>query len=355
MAKQAHIVSFDDARRRSARAARSEQAPRRASRNDQASRHATPSSPGFSSGTLFADDDFYASLGFSDEGADSAASLSPAVDAGLGAPRSSSARAFAREEFARRSSPYGLEPSPRFERTLEFCEEDEPMREDVSDAADDAASRESGPLAEMRAKIRKAKRSKAKERAGKKFASQYGGDSSSADASAGPRAAVYKAEMGNQHKRAARLQDEGPGAPKSVRSASAGKPSGLRRVVSSKAFVALCGIAACLAFCCLFLYTPAQQYYQELRERDRLELEYAAVQERNDNLEASVDYLSTDKGVEDQAREEFGWVKDGEHAVSVSGVEVEEESNFTANVLSSDIKPPDTWYSGILDPFFGVE
>lgn len=303
---------------------------------------------------MFADDDFYASLGSSLAGFGDERSSSRDAFAGEGFARAgSSSRASSRADFARSSS-RGSSPS-RSERIVELYEDDEPVDADAAHgAAADDASRDSGPLAGVREKIRKAKRSKAKELAGKKFASQYGGESSS-DASSGPRAAVYKAEMGSQHRRAARLQDAKAQPSGAARPSSAEKPSGFSRLVSSKVFVALCGAAACLLFCCTFLYTPLQQYYQEMRERDRLELEYAAVQERNDSLEASVSYLSTDEGVEDQAREEFGWVKDGERAVSVSGIEVEKDSNFTANVLSSDIRPPDTWYSGVLDPLFGVE
>lgn len=307
---------------------------------------------------MFADDDFYASLGSSLAGFGDERSSSRDAFAGEGFARAgSSSRASSRADFARSSS-RGSSPS-RSERIVELYEDDEPADADAAHgAAADDASRDSGPPAGVREKIRKAKRSKAKERAGKKFASQYGGESSSAAASAGPRAAVYKAEMGSQHKRAARMQGEGSSRAAGQASGSgegSAKGSGLPSFMSSKPFIALCGVAVCLVFCCAFLYTPARQYYQEMRERDRLALEYEAVQQRNGSLEDSVAYLSTDEGVEDQAREEFGWVKEGEHAVSVSGVEVEEESSFTANILSSDIEPPDTWYSGILDPLFGVE
>ena len=54
------------------------------------------------------------------------------------------------------------------------------------------------------------------------------------------------------------------------------------------------------------------------------------------------------------AHEEFGWVKSDETAGSVTGIDVEKESDFRANIVSDSIDPPDTWYSGILDPLFGV-
>ena len=100
----------------------------------------------------------------------------------------------------------------------------------------------------------------------------------------------------------------------------------------------------------------AQQLYQDIRERDRLAAEYEAVTERNAAIEASVDALSTEAGIEDAARTQLGWVHEGEHAVSVSGLdEKDEASEFRGNIVSEDITAPDTWYSDLLDPLFGVE
>ena len=47
-------------------------------------------------------------------------------------------------------------------------------------------------------------------------------------------------------------------------------------------------------------------------------------------------------------------MKSDETAGSVTGIDVEKESDFRANIVSDSIDPPDTWYSGILDPLFGV-
>ena len=116
-------------------------------------------------------------------------------------------------------------------------------------------------------------------------------------------------------------------------------------------------VVGCLALVCVFLYQPAQQYYQEMRERDALALEYNALQERGEALQSSVDTLSSDAGMEDLAHEQYGLVKKGEVAVNVSGVtdSSDESSTIPPNVSADSIDPPDTWYSGILDPLFGVE
>lgn len=112
----------------------------------------------------------------------------------------------------------------------------------------------------------------------------------------------------------------------------------------------------CAGLGAAFLYGPAQQLYQDIRERDRLAAEYEAVTERNAAIEASVDALSTEAGIEDAARTQLGWVHEGEHAVSVSGLdEKDEASEFRGNIVSEDITAPDTWYSDLLDPLFGVE
>lgn len=149
------------------------------------------------------------------------------------------------------------------------------------------------------------------------------------------------------------MQGGGPG--RDAGASSRGGSSRKRGLFSSKAFVASAVVAACLAFSCVFLYTPAQQYYHELRERDRLQAEYAALQQRNEAIQNEVDYLSTNEGVEDRARREFGWVKSDEMAGSVIGVDVADDSSFRANIVPGSVPAPETWYSNLLDPIFGAE
>lgn len=68
-----------------------------------------------------------------------------------------------------------------------------------------------------------------------------------------------------------------------------------------------------------------------------------------------MDALQTDACIEDAARTQLGWVREGEHAVSVGGLDAREKPEFRGNIVSEDIELPDTWYSGVLDPLFGVE
>jgi cell division protein FtsB len=112
----------------------------------------------------------------------------------------------------------------------------------------------------------------------------------------------------------------------------------------------------CLAVALAFLYTPAAQCYAQMRERDRLSAEYAAVVARNEVLQQSVDSLQSETGIEDRATEQFGMVKSGENAVSVSGLEsTNDTQTFTSTITPGSIEAPDTWYSGVFDAIFGYE
>lgn len=207
------------------------------------------------------------------------------------------------------------------------------------------------PLGRLTSRFGKKRRQRAKERAGRAYYRQYEAGKPSDASQAGPRAAVYKGEMGSSHRRSSRMQQKGSGVSGRVKMPEAKAPFFTRAP-----FIVTCATVLCLGLGATFLYGPAQQLYQDIRERDRLAAEYEAVTERNAAIEASVDALSTEAGIEDAARTQLGWVHEGEHAVSVSGLdEKDEASEFRGNIVSEDITAPDTWYSDLLDPLFGVE
>ena len=285
--------------------------------------------------------------------------------AGLVSPRvaSASVSAFSRDDSASRPARAGAarrDGSPAARRGSgssrvscgSFSEEEE-RRAELADA-EEQATRQETAFSRLADKVSAAKRLRAKEKADRRFDKQYGGaQAASSDEPAGPRAAVYKGEMGSQHRKSMRMQDA-PGNGSASRSSKSARRGGRRL---SKGVAASLVVTVCLVFSCAFLYTPAQQYYQELRERDRLQAEYDAVQQRNDAIQSEVDFLSTDAGIEDRAHEEFGWVKEDETSGSVTGLDADDgddASGFTANIVPGSVKAPDTWYSGILDPLFGV-
>ena len=215
---------------------------------------------------------------------------------------------------------------------------------------EDAEQAEREP--ETLSRFEKLKRKHAKDKADRKFARQYGGSGDAAPGEGGSRAAVYKGEMGSAHRRSSRMQnEESSSASRRTRGGDSQKPAA--RLVRKPWFIATAVTAFCLVFTVSFLYPSAAQLYHSVRERDQLQAEYAAIEQRNDSIQASVDALSTDAGVEDRAHQEFGWVSKGENAVTVYGLDLDNDSTFTASIVPGSIPAPETWYSKLLDPIFG--
>ncbi len=214
-------------------------------------------------------------------------------------------------------------------------------------------SRSAVTSSEPRSKSEQKKRDKASNRAARQFMNQFGSLQSSSS-EGGTRAAVYKGEMGKQHKRAVLQADTGHdgGETSCAQHAHNYCYSLIKKVLIGVAcaMVVLVGVG-------IFLYPAAQQYYIEMRNHDRLELEYEAVVDRNEAIQQDVDHLSTDEGIQDAARTDLGWVQEGENAVIIQGLPEGTDSGsgteVHAQVPSSSIEAPETWYSGFLDSFFG--
>lgn len=223
-------------------------------------------------------------------------------------------------------------------------------------AWDDSPEEENPEQAEREpetlSRFEKFKRKHAKDKADRKFARQYGGNGDAASGEGGSRAAVYKGEMGSAHRRSSRMQnEESSSASRRTRGGDSQKPAA--RLVRKPWFIVTAVTAFCLVFTVSFLYPSAAQLYHSVRERDQLQAEYAAIEQRNDSIQATVDALSTDAGVEDRAHQEFGWVSKGENAVTVYGLDLDDDSTFTASIVPGSIPAPETWYSKLLDPIFG--
>lgn len=240
--------------------------------------------------------------------------------------------------------------------------------------------------AEDKLSIKEAKkRARNKAKAERAFNKMYGGEDAAnkgllgkisrknnapASDSAGPRAAVYKAEMGAKHRKAAAMQSGKKGSGFSFRLPFGfGKPSRKENSGSEeelgrshsirgvgrkgRMFLRVGMSVVCLVVLCAAIYAPAQQCYVQIRERDRLAAEYDAVMQRNQILENNVENLQSNAGVEDLAHSSFGLVKDGENAGSVSGVDIKDKSSFTAKIIPGSVPAPETWYSNTLDWLFG--
>ena len=106
-----------------------------------------------------------------------------------------------------------------------------------------------------------------------------------------------------------------------------------------------------------FLFPAARDYYVAVREQARIEAAYEVAAQRTAALEADVAALSTDAGIEDRAREEYGWVKPGENAVIVTGLQQASQPTQTATQVPTvdSVTAPETWYSPVLDRVFGYD
>lgn len=243
-----------------------------------------------------------------------------------------------RPASARTSRPSSGAPRQRERARAMAALEEEDEGQDRHSAR---SSRRGGGGESLKHRLRKAKADRAFD---KRYSAPQPGPSEG-----GPRAALYEGKMGHTHKKSARMQNE------AVRSASS--RAGRKR--SSGITARLGAVAAAVVVVALalgFLYPAAKDSYVAMRAQAQLQAEYDALVQRNEAIQANVDRLSTDEGVEDRAREEFGWVKSGENSVNVYGLEEDEggASNLNADVTAGSVPAPETWYSSILDPLFGV-
>ena len=207
----------------------------------------------------------------------------------------------------------------------------------------------------------KRRRERTKARADKMFDRQFAAEATSASArDAGPRAAVYTGKMGSTHRKSTRMQQ----------SASAGAAGDFVARLNLAGFLAKLPITGrtlraataviCAVLVCVTMYTPAQQYYQALRERDQLAAEYSIVAERNETLDVQNDVLASDAGMEDAVRQKYGYVKAGEETAVVTGLSEQAGDGSRGNdgieptILSSAVKAPEEWYTPFLDAFFGI-
>lgn len=130
------------------------------------------------------------------------------------------------------------------------------------------------------------------------------------------------------------------------------------------------GILLCLLISIVLLYPALRSYYIACRVNEQLLQEFAAVEERNQQIRDQIAYLNTPEGIADRARERFGWVPEGEQAVNITGLDVSDSttvlpaavassSDYTAvlpaTVASGFDSTTETWWTSICDVLFCVE
>ena len=223
------------------------------------------------------------------------------------------------------------------------------------EAGAQGAGPEDGRETPSRNPLRAASRKLRRWRADRTFERDY---DQAPEEAAGPRAALYKGEMGRTHQRSARMQ-QSASAGRAVAAGSVFNLPVLRNLGNHWRAAVMLLVLACVGLSAYGIYPDAQNYYAQIRDNDQAQAEYQAVLERNDELGEHVAALQTDEGMEQLAHETLGWVMDGENSVSViregSSDIPSEAQDATAAVAEGSVPAPETWYSPILDEFFGYE
>lgn len=116
-------------------------------------------------------------------------------------------------------------------------------------------------------------------------------------------------------------------------------------------------IVACIVvFALVVLYPVGRDYYKTMRTEQRLQAQLDAVTERNEAVQAENDALQTEEGIENQARSDLGWVREGESSAVVTNEQgtVDNASRLPDHLDEKSITAPQTWYYSILDTIFFV-
>ncbi len=241
--------------------------------------------------------------------------------------------------------------------------ETEERRQSASVAGSHAArssrarsSKKDSGLAKLTHKFRSAK-------AERQFERNVGStDSRNAVPEQSSRAALYEMKMGKDHRRSAQMQEE----------KKSGKTQNAFAGFNPLAFLVSTRVGQGFAFALIgflfafgVLYQPVADWYNEGRSLQQLQAQYELTSAEYEQVKADVDYLSTDEGLADYAHQQLGWLKSGEHSVTVSGLSGDSEqassgtdAKSTTEILASasaKAETPETWYSGVLDMVFGYE
>ncbi len=122
--------------------------------------------------------------------------------------------------------------------------------------------------------------------------------------------------------------------------------------VRTARIIAIVVVVAALA---LMIYPAARELFISHRDLERANIELTEVNNRNQQIQDDINTIKTDEGVESYVREQFGWVKEGETAVTVTGVPSTTESEsllMPEDVNSTEVKPTSSIFTGVLSTFF---
>lgn len=122
--------------------------------------------------------------------------------------------------------------------------------------------------------------------------------------------------------------------------------------VRTARIIAVVVIVAALA---LMIYPAARELFISKRDLERANIELTEINNRNQQIQDDINAIKTDEGVESYVREQFGWVKDGETAVTVTGIPASSDSDsllMPEGVNSTEVEPISDIFNGVLSTIF---
>ncbi|MCR5845700.1 MAG: hypothetical protein K6G78_03945 [bacterium] len=142
-------------------------------------------------------------------------------------------------------------------------------------------------------------------------------------------------------------------------SASAAQPmlgSRKRFASLSPAKLTAIGVLLVLAIGVALVYPAGKNYYVAVRTYDRSQAELSAITDRNVQLQDRIDTLKTKAGMEDYVRAQYGWTKNKENAVRVTGLPASTNTfELPANVPAGSVVAEDSFWNDVLDAIFFVK
>ncbi len=103
------------------------------------------------------------------------------------------------------------------------------------------------------------------------------------------------------------------------------------------------------------IYPVLRLQYRSERQRQTLQQELVALEQRNAALRAEVEHLKTPEGVEALARERLGLTREGEQLYIVTDAESTSSPDAWVPSLARSIEPSTSVWIVILDSIFGVK
>lgn len=95
--------------------------------------------------------------------------------------------------------------------------------------------------------------------------------------------------------------------------------------------------------------------YSQIRATEKANAELQLVLARNEKLSTNVSALKTDKGIEDKAKDDYGYVKKGEGVAHVSGIDASNSFKLPEYVDSNKVTAPTSALTDVLDAIFGYD